>query len=122
MTIKPAWAVPLLAGVGLLAVWYIWKDDLTGMAARGGQGRQLAFSGVRAAPLAATMPQIVPDHLHFFGPPVLPPDWVPHRMSYSQVPGKEMQRLMLGGPGAVSPQVPREMRGWMFCPPAEEDY
>lgn len=120
---QPRWAVPALVGTGALAAWFMFRGDVQ-LKYRGGAGtgRSLAGAATTAAPLAAAMPMITPEELRHFGPTIIPPGWIKHRMSYSDVPGRELQRLIHGGPGACTPPIPRSLRGWIYDPPAEKDY
>jgi hypothetical protein len=114
--------VPALLAAGAAALWWIVRDDFA-MKYRGGAGtgRDLAGAATCAAPLDV-LPMLTPDGLRHFGPTVMPADWVRHRMRYDTVPGRELQRLIHGAPGACTPPIPRALRGWIYDPPAEKDY
>jgi hypothetical protein len=105
-----------------LAVWLIWRDDLSMQRERGGAGRHLESSAVRGPALDAALGQVTPDDLLHFGPVFQPTSWRPHRVYYPATPGQELERLQRGSPGACVVAVPRELRGWIFAPPAEVDY
>ena len=99
-----------------LAAWLIWRDDLAARAARGGRpARHIGASAVLGRPLDTTYGQVTPEN-----PTRL--DWSGHRVRYPLAPGRELERLMYGAPGVCAVAVPRAQRGWLFCPPAEEDY
>lgn len=119
----PRWAIPAGAALAALAACYIYRDDFA-MARRGGAGtgRSLAGAATTAHPLDARRPMITPDELIHFGPAVIPSNWVRHRMTYGTRPGQELERLIYGAPGAGRPPVPASLRGWLYDPPAEQDY
>lgn len=118
---QPRWAVPALAGVGLLAAVYIWRDSKP-MALRGGYDRHVPDQSMRGAALDNTLGQVTPGHLLHYGPTMRPADWTPHRMTYPATPGQELERLTYGAPGVCAVAVPRAQRGWLFNPPSEVDY
>lgn len=115
----------MIAGFGgllALLVWWFYADRY-GQSQRGGGGRVLAPSAVAGAALDDSLGRVTPDHLLWYGPTMRPLHWSVHRMSYPVTPGLELERLIHGAPGScVTNSVPRELRGWLFAPPAEVDY
>lgn len=82
-------------GAAVLGVgWLAWRD-WEAYGERGGAGRIVSAGAVRPRT---------------------------HAVRYPHTPGEEIQRLMNGAPGAYACAVPRPLRGWLFAPPAEEDY
>lgn len=117
--------VLMVLGVGgLLGVvaWWCYADSYA-QSQRGGGGRMLSPSAVTGAALDDSLGRVTPDHLLWYGPTMRPLHWSAHRLTYPVTPGVELERLIHGAPGAaVTGSVPRELRGWLFAPPAEVDY
>lgn len=73
------------------------------------------------AALDSSLGQCTPDQLAHYGPTMRPASWTPHRVRYPATPGMMLDKLVNGAPGCWNHATPRAQRGWLFCPPAEED-
>lgn len=114
-----------LSGAMLVLLGWTFFQGRYRTASRGGDlnKRVLQGSAVRGAALDNSLGQVTPNDLLWWGPTMRPPHWTPHRVTYPATPGANLEMLINGGPMAcVTNSVPRELRGWLFNPPAEVDY
>lgn len=92
------------------------------MRKRGGDNaRYVAASGIYGAALDDTFGMVTPEHLIHYGPTMRPASWTPHRVTYPETPGVNLERLIYGASGACDTVTPRAQRGWLFAPPSEVD-
>lgn len=116
-------ACALVAAVAAVIGWQYFSEQ-TDMRARGGadHAARTRDSGIYGAALDNSLGQVTPQNFLWWGPSMRPPHWVPHRVRYAMVPGREIERLIYGAPGCYNDTVPKADRGWLWAPPSEVDY